>query len=210
MTGEPQYLTLKQAASELQVSVPTLKRYIYAGVLLTYKTPGGQHRVRRVDLPRVLGAPPLEEMAVGTLEIEALADAIKNRVMTAMERRLARLQEEIERLECTLTVTSAFCDRSAGHTTSAARKADTAAAPRVLVLGPGCRACDRLAGVVEELIQRLGAVGVAVERVKSIDEIAEYGPIPLPALVVNDRVVLNGRLPSRGHIAQLLERELRN
>ena len=210
MAREPQYLTLKQAASELQVSVPTLKRYIYAGVLPTYKTPGGQHRVRRVDLPRVLGAPLPEESAGGTREIEALAEAVENHVMTAMERRFARLEEEVERLECTLTVTSAFCGKTAGQAIRARPTRDAAAAPRVRVLGPGCRACDRLAGLVEDLIQRLGAVGVSVERVKSVDEIAEYGPTPLPALVVNDRVVLSGKLPDKGRIAQLLEQELKN
>ncbi|MBE9566704.1 MAG: helix-turn-helix domain-containing protein, partial [Proteobacteria bacterium] len=50
-----EFMTLKEAARELRLSVSTLKRYIYAGQLRTFRTPGGRHRVRRADLAALLG-----------------------------------------------------------------------------------------------------------------------------------------------------------
>ena len=76
----------------------------------------------------------------------------------------------------------------------------------IKVLGPGCRECDRLAALVAELAGALGLGDESVSRVREIDEIAEYGPTPMPALVINNELVAAGRTPSRSRLAELLER----
>jgi len=43
-------LSTREAASLLKVTTQTIKNYIYAGKLKAIKTPGGHHRIRRVDL----------------------------------------------------------------------------------------------------------------------------------------------------------------
>ncbi len=43
-------LNTREAASLLKVTTQTIKNYIYAGKLKAIKTPGGHHRIRRVDL----------------------------------------------------------------------------------------------------------------------------------------------------------------
>jgi excisionase family DNA binding protein len=43
------YLTVSEAADVLQLSVPTIKRYIYEGKLKSTKLPGGQHRIARSE-----------------------------------------------------------------------------------------------------------------------------------------------------------------
>jgi excisionase family DNA binding protein len=43
-------LNTREAASLLKVTTQTIKNYIYSGKLKAIKTPGGHHRVRRVDL----------------------------------------------------------------------------------------------------------------------------------------------------------------
>jgi excisionase family DNA binding protein len=44
------YLTPIQAAQFLNVSLSTLKKFIYTGRLRTLKTPGGHHRILKKDL----------------------------------------------------------------------------------------------------------------------------------------------------------------
>ncbi len=44
------FLTTAQAAKLLNISVSTLKKFIFTGKLKTLKTPGGHHRILREDL----------------------------------------------------------------------------------------------------------------------------------------------------------------
>lgn len=48
------YLTPKQAAAYLNLSLSTIKNYIYSGRLKSYKTPGGHHRIKEEDLLSLL------------------------------------------------------------------------------------------------------------------------------------------------------------
>ena len=49
------YFTPKQAAECFNLSLSTIKNYIYAGKLKTLKTPGGHHRIRKNELLVTLG-----------------------------------------------------------------------------------------------------------------------------------------------------------
>ena len=151
------------------------------------------------------------------------AGAVRDRVMVALGGRLERIQEEMGRLECTLAVALAVCARALAVRADTpeltipepALVPQTAAegAPtevRVLVLGPGCHACDRLAQMVQELLEQLAPSGASVERVRDVERIAQYGPMPMPALLVNDRMVCGGPVPSKTRLASLLEQQLRN
>lgn len=50
------YFTPKQAAEYLNLSLSTIKNYIYADKLKTLKTPGGHHRIRKSELLDIMGA----------------------------------------------------------------------------------------------------------------------------------------------------------
>jgi len=64
-----EFLTAKEAAKLLKVTVGTIKNYIYKGELKSFKTPGGQHRISKSDLLEAMGQrikavkrePPLKE-----------------------------------------------------------------------------------------------------------------------------------------------------
>lgn len=77
------------------------------------------------------------------------------------------------------------------------------AALEVRVYGPGCANCERLAA---ESISALAALGLDAdfEHVKDIDEIVAIGPVGLPALAINGKIVAAGRVPSRERIIELL------
>jgi len=49
------YFTPRQAAEHFNLSLSTVKNYIYAGRLKTLKTPGGHHRIRKSELLSTLG-----------------------------------------------------------------------------------------------------------------------------------------------------------
>jgi len=48
------FLTPNQAAKFLNVSLSTMKKFIYSGQIKTLKTPGGHHRIRKNDLFRMM------------------------------------------------------------------------------------------------------------------------------------------------------------
>jgi len=50
------FLTPTQAAKVINVSLSTLKKFIYSGKIKTLKTPGGHHRIRKDDLLELPGA----------------------------------------------------------------------------------------------------------------------------------------------------------
>lgn len=203
---ESSFMTLAEAARALRLSVSTLKRYIYAGLLPTYRTPGGRHRVRRADIEDLLGAPPREELAGTALAVPA--EAVVEQVVRALRRRLDQVEVDLERLQCSLEVIARAAGRVAA--THPAARPQRVGGCDIKVLGPGCRACDQLARLVVEVARALGLTPERVRRVQELDEIAEYGPTPMPALVVNDQVVSAGRLPSKSRLLELMKHCLPN
>ncbi|MDT0164023.1 thioredoxin family protein [Actinotalea sp. AC32] len=74
---------------------------------------------------------------------------------------------------------------------------------QVKVLGPGCANCVTLERVTREALAALG-LAADVEKVTDYATIAGYGVMRTPALVVDDEVVLSGRVPTVGHVKELL------
>ena len=70
---------------------------------------------------------------------------------------------------------------------------------QVKVLGSGCPNCKRLEA---ETRAALDEAGIAYELMKVTDfaDIASYGVMSTPALVVNESVVSSGRIPKRDQI----------
>jgi len=205
---DTEFCTLKEAAEELRLSVSTLKRYIYAGQLKSYRTPGGRHRVRRAELASVLGAgpPSAEDRPTDLAPIDELAETVADRIHRALQRRLVRLESDVERLECSLEAISAVIRRAVAQPRPPDTSQQLPSGPDIKVLGPGCRACDQLAAVVSEIAHAVGLSDRSVKRIREIDEIAEYGPTPMPALVVNNELVAAGRLTTRSRLTELLRR----
>ena len=74
----------------------------------------------------------------------------------------------------------------------------------VKILGPGCPNCDKL----EQMIFRVMAdsnIAGDVEHVRDLAEIANYGLVPTPALVINGKIKSSGRLPRERQVHQWLK-----
>lgn len=74
---------------------------------------------------------------------------------------------------------------------------------KIVVLGPGCSQCDRLEQTVMHVLAEMD-LPASLEHVSDINEIATYGHMRLPALIVNGKVVAAGLIPSTKKIKEWL------
>lgn len=77
----------------------------------------------------------------------------------------------------------------------------------IKVLGSGCANCQRLTKLTEDALAELGR-SEQVEHVTDYVEIAAYGVMSTPALVVDERVVLAGRIPALAALKDALAARL--
>jgi len=71
---------------------------------------------------------------------------------------------------------------------------------KIEVLGPGCANCVRLAANAKEAADMAG-VEAEIVKVTDYAQIAAYGVMSTPGLVIDGKVVSYGRIPSAGDIA---------
>jgi small redox-active disulfide protein 2 len=73
----------------------------------------------------------------------------------------------------------------------------------VKVLGTGCSRCKTLEKLTREAIAETG-ITAEIEKEEDIVKIMAYGVMNTPALVINQKVVLSGRIPTMSEIKDLL------
>ncbi len=76
-------------------------------------------------------------------------------------------------------------------------------AMEIKVLGTGCKNCKVLEDATKKAVEELNLDAV-VKKVEDIQQIMEYGILSTPGLVVNNKVVLSGRVPKLDEIKELL------
>jgi len=74
---------------------------------------------------------------------------------------------------------------------------------KIKVLGAGCANCQALEKRTAEAVASLG-LHAEIEKVTDYGEIASYGVMSTPALVVDETVVLSGRVPKVAELESLL------
>ena len=77
----------------------------------------------------------------------------------------------------------------------------------VKVLGPGCVNCVNLASLTQRAINNL-SIEARVEKVTDYAEIMQYKILATPGLVINEKVVSAGRVPSEAEITTFLTNAL--
>jgi small redox-active disulfide protein 2 len=73
----------------------------------------------------------------------------------------------------------------------------------IKVLGSGCENCKRLAWLAERAANHLG-VEAQVIKVTDYNEIMKYDVLSTPGLVINEKLVASGRVPSEAEITTFL------
>ncbi|MBU3994700.1 MAG: TM0996/MTH895 family glutaredoxin-like protein [Actinobacteria bacterium] len=73
----------------------------------------------------------------------------------------------------------------------------------IKILGPGCRNCATLEKRTKEALTELGQEA-EVSKVTDYAEIAAYGVMQTPALVIDEQVVVSGKVPVTRAIRELI------
>jgi small redox-active disulfide protein 2 len=73
----------------------------------------------------------------------------------------------------------------------------------IKVLGPGCSNCKTLEKAVFNALAELD-IAANVSKVEDIVKIMEYGVMSTPALVINEKVIFSGRIPSASDLKEIL------
>ena len=73
----------------------------------------------------------------------------------------------------------------------------------VKVLGSGCQRCQTVEQMVRDAAQRLG-VDINLEKVSDYAEMARYGIVSTPGIVIDGKVVHAGGLPKAGSLEEWL------
>lgn len=73
----------------------------------------------------------------------------------------------------------------------------------IQVLGTGCPKCKTLEKLTREVVAETG-IDATITKVEDIMEIMKFNVLSTPALVVDGKVVVKGRVPSSDEIKQLL------
>lgn len=73
----------------------------------------------------------------------------------------------------------------------------------IKILGTGCQKCKAMTSIVEEVVNE-NNIDATVEKVEDIIEIMKFDIMTTPALVIDDIVILKGRIPSKEEVLTLL------
>ncbi len=77
----------------------------------------------------------------------------------------------------------------------------------IKVLGPGCQNCQNLASLTSRAVSAL-SIDAKIEKVTDYAEIMKYKLLATPGLVINEKVVSAGRLPTEAEITTFLTNAL--
>jgi small redox-active disulfide protein 2 len=78
----------------------------------------------------------------------------------------------------------------------------------IKVLGPGCMNCRTLERRTIEALEQLG-VQAKVDKVVDLDSITSYGVMRTPGLVIDEKLVWQGGVPTVERIKELITAELK-
>lgn len=74
----------------------------------------------------------------------------------------------------------------------------------IKILGTGCPKCQSMTSVVKNVVET-NNINATVEKVEDIMEIMNFNVMTTPALVIDDKITIKGRVPSKDEVFELLK-----
>ncbi|MET1123913.1 MAG: MTH895/ArsE family thioredoxin-like protein [Archaeoglobaceae archaeon] len=76
----------------------------------------------------------------------------------------------------------------------------------VKVVGPGCPRCKATYDLVKKVVEKEG-LDVEIEYITDMNRAIELGVIATPAVVVDGKVVIQGRIPKESEILEIIKKQ---
>ncbi len=73
----------------------------------------------------------------------------------------------------------------------------------IKILGPGCINCKKLYAEAEKAVAMSGQPAT-ITKVEAMEDIISYGLLRTPGLVIDEKVVASGRIPSAPEIVTMI------
>ncbi len=77
----------------------------------------------------------------------------------------------------------------------------------IKILGTGCQKCKTLEKATTEVVSE-NNFDAEITKVEDIVDIMNYGILATPGLVINEKVVISGRVPSKDEIKKHIEKAI--
>lgn len=77
----------------------------------------------------------------------------------------------------------------------------------ILVAGPGCMNCNKLAQMCREVVAE-NELEAVVEKVTDLNQITALGVLMTPGLIINGKVVSSGKVPLKDKLKQMILAEI--
>ncbi len=101
--------------------------------------------------------------------------------------------------------TESCCCSSCGPDSMAEAETAKAQGAGVKILGSGCAKCNALEAAAKEALEMLG-MDTSIDHVTDFSQIAAYGVMTTPALVVDGKVLSYGKVLKAGEAAELIKK----
>jgi len=73
----------------------------------------------------------------------------------------------------------------------------------IKILGTGCARCKQLEKTALEVVREL-SIDATIEEVKDIKKIMEYPILTAPGLVIDEKLVCSGRVPTKAEVTTFI------
>ena len=74
----------------------------------------------------------------------------------------------------------------------------------IKILGPGCANCKKLEEIASQAVASL-KLEAEIIKVTNMQEIIDCGVLRTPGLVIDDKLVSSGRIPTPGNVAEWIK-----
>ncbi len=73
----------------------------------------------------------------------------------------------------------------------------------IKILGTGCAKCKQTEAVIRETLGEMG-LDANVEKIEDIEKIMKYDILATPAVVVDEKIVMAGKVPSKDEVRAMM------